>query len=138
MTGPKIKSEARSPAPARTSRPVPPGEAGTLAAVKQGWENVSTAAQSRRMRVFKYFETAALTQSALPSVDVMASEIGVLSKQMGEYIRRLVTDGLMIKTTHKSFGRYCDHFEIRRGAADRKSTRLNSSHVLRSRMPSSA
>ena len=55
---------------------------------------------------------------------VQHSQKGLQSKRAGEHFENMIT---------ASLNWYCD-----KGVADRKSTRLNSSHVALSRMPSSA
>ena len=54
----------------------------------------------------------------------------------GAYARKMLIDGYVVKTDYTTIKNLIK--EINKIGVDRKSTRLNSSHPLSSRMPSSA
>ena len=92
-----------------------------------------TANEIARVAVKEFFEKGFDGTSMRSIADAAGCEAGLI------YYYYKTKDDLFSTVLDNFFSPYRQHSEtIVDGASDRKSTRLNSSHVKRSRMPSSA
>ena len=119
--------------------PVGTGTGVSISATLPKWDILVNAKSMDDVK--KDFRTqifATMFQAHLPDTDKPPLFIDLLARQEGD---QLIIDAKLMERFRNNFyletmiPQYADNLKSLR---DRKSTRLNSSHVLRSRMPSSA